>query len=81
MNNCEPDKLIGKIYFYCPACDKEHELHVYEGLQDTLIKGEKIEHLRKYLYCPTRDELFSTGKMMDENIASAKKKYKELGFE
>ena len=38
-------KLIKKEYRYCPACDKEHEVKIFERESYTVVKSRQVNYI------------------------------------
>jgi putative zinc finger/helix-turn-helix YgiT family protein len=69
-----------KIKMNCPMCDKEHTVEKRSRLARTIIKGEEICYKEIYYYCENSDEdenEFAPGKIVNENLLSAKDAYRE----
>ena len=70
---------INKIRMNCPICDKIHDVEERKRYATTLVKGEKVRYMEKYLFCENANDdenEFETGTMMDENLLCARNAYR-----
>jgi len=71
-------ELITKEVYNCPFCEEDHELEIYKELTKGNINGRIFEYVESFYFCPIEKERFGTGKMVEENLAEARKVYKDL---
>lgn len=70
--------LINKLNYDCPICEKLHEIQLRQEKRLSLVKGEKIECLEKFFYCPISNEEFVNGELMDSNLLCAIDSYRKM---
>lgn len=74
------DKLIREVFLEdCPICDKPHKVEERERTATLTIKGDTVNYLERYYYCPNADEderEFVTGKMANINLLAARNAYR-----
>lgn len=70
--------LIDYITLECPICDKIHKVEMRKRNATAKLRGHSFEYIETYYRCTNHNVDFVTGKLMDENLAIAKEKYKNL---
>lgn len=74
-------KLIKKECRYCPACDKEHEVKVFEREAYTVVKGKQVKYIETYFACENvdnDDKEYTNASMMNENLRRARNEYRKV---
>lgn len=68
-----------KFIYYCPFCEKEHEIEFRIDQSEIELKGQNVIYDNEYYYCPLHPEEsegFVTAKMMDDNLLRARNAYR-----
>lgn len=74
-------KLIKKEYRYCPVCDKEHEVKIFERESYTVVKSRQVKYIETYFVCENVDndnKEYVNASMMNENLRRARNEYRKL---
>lgn len=72
------DTLLDTVMLECPICGDIHYVEKRKRNSTAKMHGKSIEYVETYYRCTNRKADFVTGKMMDENLAIVREKYKEL---
>jgi hypothetical protein len=64
----------------CPVCDKKHYVHIIKREAKTVIEGKEVIYPETVYICKmenSKEDEFIPAKVMDENLATAKKEYEK----
>lgn len=67
--------LIRKERMECPICDAIHDVEEHSRIMKLFVRGQNIEYEERYLLCRSTGLEFQSGKMVNENIARARKAF------
>jgi len=67
---------IKKILYFCPLCEKEHEIIEISYNGKAIVKNKEVEYFKKSYYCEIENEEFTPDTLMDYNLNEAREMYK-----
>ena len=65
----------------CPICGVRHFIPVITEKETFEKNGKTCDVIQKHLYCPSADEYYDNGKMLNKNLTAIKAAYEKISGE
>ncbi|PGO60631.1 hypothetical protein [Priestia megaterium] len=62
-----------RVFDYCPYCNREHVLLLYEDYRSTTYKGMEMKYKDKHLHCDVKDRHFQNSELLKESNLNIRK--------